>query len=206
MMAKETTFPSEIQLLPKERIEKEPLSQFLQWALTFGRYIVIFTEGIVLIVFLSRFWLDSQIIDLKQIITQKAQIVQSAKDFEKEFLEVQAKMKELLALQKEAFAGSHYFTVIEETIPQEAILTKIFINQNELIVEGTANSYDVVTAFVYALKNREEFVEAKLISLGREQLEGGGEGPITFTIKATWKEVEVVEESKEPPVSKQVQN
>lgn len=201
-MPKETALPSEIQLLPKERIEKEPLSQFLQWALTFGRYIIIFTEGIVLIVFLSRFWLDSQIIDLKQIITQKAQIVQSAESFEREFLEVQAKMDKIQTLQKELFTGSRYFTIIEETIPQEAVLTKFSVNQDGINIQGTTNSYDVVTAFVYALKNREEFVEANLVSLGREQLEEGTEGAIVFVVKAAWEEEILLEESNIPPVGK----
>lgn len=199
-MPKETALPSEIQLLPEDQTREEPLSQFLKWALTFGRYIVIFTEGIVLIIFLSRFWLDSQIIDLKQVITQKAQIVQSAENFEKEFLAVQAKMQKVENLQTELFSASPYFSVIEESIPQEAVLTKLSVNQDELLVQGTANSYDVVTAFEQSLKKREEFVETKLSSLGREQLEQGSEGAITFTIKASWKEKKVVEESKEPPV------
>lgn len=199
-MPKETAPHTEIQLLPEQLLEKESLSQFLQWALTFGRYIVVFTEGIVLLVFLSRFWLDSQIIDLKQVITSKAQIVQSAENFEEEFLNVQAKMKKIEDLQKELFSASPYFSVIEETIPQEATLSKFSVNQDELTIQGKISSYDTVTAFVEALKKRKEFVEVKLFSLSREQLQEGGEGAITFTIKASWKKEEVVEETKEPPV------
>ena len=199
-MPKETVLPSGIQLLPEEQLHEESLSQFLKWALTFGRYIVIFTEGIVLFVFLSRFWLDSQIIDLKQVITGKAQIVQSAQNFEKEFLQVQAKMKMLQGLQKEVFSTSPYFAIVEETIPQQAILTNLTINPDGVTVQGKTSSYDVVTAFEQGLKNRDEFVEVKLSSLSREQLEQGGEGAVIFTIKATFVETEVVEESKEPPV------
>jgi len=199
-MPKETALPHEIQLLPEEQIEKEPLSQFLQWALTFGRYIVVFTQGIVFLVFLSRFWLDSRIIDLKQVITSKAQILKSAENFEKEFLTTQAKMKKVKALQKGLFSASSYFTVIEETIPQQATLTKLTINPDGVAVQGKTSSYDAVTAFVESLRKREEFVEVNLSSLGREQLEGGGEGAVTFIAKATWKETKVVEETKEPPV------
>lgn len=199
-MPKETALPSGIQLLPEEQLREEPLSQFLKWALTFGRYIVVFTEGIVLIVFLSRFWLDSQIIDLKQVITSKAQIVQSAQNFEKEFLVVQAKMQEVKSLQTELFSASPYFSIVEQSIPQQATLTKLTINPDGVIIQGKTSSYDAVTAFVQALKNKEEFVEVKLSSLSREQLEESGEGAITFTIKATWEEEKIVEESKEPPV------
>ncbi len=201
-MSKETVLPPGIQLLPEEQLHEEPLSQFLKWALTFGRYIVVFTEGIVLLVFLSRFWLDSQIIDLKQVITGKAQIVQSAQNFEKEFLQVQAKMKILQDLQKEVFSASPYFAIVEETIPQEATLTNLTINPDGVTIQGKTSSYDVVTAFEQGLKNREEFVEVNLSSLSREQLEGDGEGAVIFTIKATFVETEVIGESKEPPVGK----
>lgn len=199
-MAKETALPSGIQLLPEEQIEKESLSQFLSWALTFGRYVVVFTEGIVLLVFLSRFWLDSQIIDLKQTITGKAQIVQSAQNFEKEFLSTQAKMKEIADLEEKLFSASPYFSVVEQNIPQDANLIKLSINQDGLTIQGNTNSYDTVTAFEEALRKQKEFVEVKLSSLSREQLEGGGEGAIIFTIKASWKKEEIVEESKTPPV------
>jgi hypothetical protein len=61
----------EINLLPKEEFEKKPLGKFLVWALSIGRYIVIFTELIVILAFLSRFKLDRDLADLNQSVREK---------------------------------------------------------------------------------------------------------------------------------------
>lgn len=75
----------EVNLLPGEDFEGKPGGQFLQWALTWGKRIVVTTELIVILAFLSRFWLDTQVANLADSIDQEKLIVQSASDFEKNF-------------------------------------------------------------------------------------------------------------------------
>ncbi|MBI3385346.1 hypothetical protein HY030_04095, partial [Candidatus Gottesmanbacteria bacterium] len=95
-MPAQTPLPKiNINLMPTEDLERTPAGRFLKWALTVGRYIVIFTELIVLIAFLSRFWLDRTLSDLHESIKQKQAIVKSAKDLEDQARSVQNRLHEV---------------------------------------------------------------------------------------------------------------
>jgi hypothetical protein len=48
-----------INFLPEDELEKSPIGRFLKWALKAGRYIIVLTELIVVVVFISRFRLDN---------------------------------------------------------------------------------------------------------------------------------------------------
>jgi hypothetical protein len=61
----------EVNLLPKDPFLSTSLGKLLQWSLTVGRYLVIFTELIVVSSFAARFSLDRQVTDLNASILQK---------------------------------------------------------------------------------------------------------------------------------------
>lgn len=69
-----------INLLPNK--EGRFLDQFLNWALTIGRLLIILTETLALSVFLYRFSLDMKIIDLHDKIKHQRAIVQQFKETE----------------------------------------------------------------------------------------------------------------------------
>jgi hypothetical protein len=53
-----------VNLLPQDPFFETVFGRFLKWALSIGRYIVIFTELIVILSFASRFTLDRMVTDL----------------------------------------------------------------------------------------------------------------------------------------------
>lgn len=164
---------SEIQLLPEEKLREEPVSAFLEWALTVGRWVVIFTEAIVLFVFLARFKLDSDIQDLKQIILGKTHFVQSASDFEKEFKAVQAKLFQLDGLQKETSPlKSEIFAKLQELIPLEVSLKKLILTKGTFVLSGFSDSYPGVMTFLNGLENEEKFSKITLTNLSRDEETG----------------------------------
>ena len=63
--------PIEINLLGQEDLKHTPQGRILNWALTYGRDIMIGTEIVVLLAFISRFSLDRKLTDLKEEISQK---------------------------------------------------------------------------------------------------------------------------------------
>ncbi len=71
--------------MPGDDLEGRPGGQFLKWALTWGKRIVITTELVVILAFLSRFWLDTEVANNAEKIDQKKLIVLSESDFEKKF-------------------------------------------------------------------------------------------------------------------------
>lgn len=75
----------EINLVPGDDLEGRPGGMFLKWALTWGKRIVIITELVVILAFLSRFWLDTEVANNSEKIDQKKLIILSQSDFETKF-------------------------------------------------------------------------------------------------------------------------
>jgi len=70
-------------LVPEKVFEENPLPQkFFSWAIGVGRTIIILTNTFVLIVFLSRFSLDTKLADLSEEISVKQAVLKSTGDFE----------------------------------------------------------------------------------------------------------------------------
>ena len=89
-----------IEFLPQEEWQKGTLGHLLKWALTVGRFIVVFTELIVILAFLSRFKFDRDLTDLNEAVSQKKAIVEAAADFEQDFLFLQKQLETIAGLKK----------------------------------------------------------------------------------------------------------
>lgn len=185
------TAPSaDVNLLPQEEISQKPVNKFVIWALGIGRYIVIFTEAIVLIVFLARFKLDTEILDLKQQMQAKAQLIESLKGFEDEFITVQAKVKTLQSLTEQKSNNAELFTFLEETMAPDMTLSSLSNNKGSIGIVGVAQEYSSVTQLTEDLKKDPQFTQVILASLGRVREKGSEEteevDQIQFTIQASF--------------------
>lgn len=82
----------EISLLPEENNPQSFSNRFIRWLTTAGRFVIVFTELIVIMAFVSRFWLDRKNADLSETIRQQTSILESTKDFENEYLVLQQRL------------------------------------------------------------------------------------------------------------------
>jgi hypothetical protein len=83
----------ELSLLPEESNNNSLPSRIIRYLTTVGRYIIVFTELIVISAFISRFWLDRQNSDLSETLRQQKAIIESTTDFEKEYTSLQGRLK-----------------------------------------------------------------------------------------------------------------
>jgi predicted Zn-dependent protease len=81
-----------ISLLEEKPLGATTWGRFVNWLAFSGRGILVFTELIVLLAFVSRFWLDAKNNDLGEIVRQKKVILESSSQFEKDFLELQKRL------------------------------------------------------------------------------------------------------------------
>ncbi len=91
-----------LSLLPDSENSNSFLSRFLNWITSVGRIVIVFTELIVVAVFLSRFYLDRQNADLSERIRQQRAILNSVKKFEEEFKILQKQVTVIQNLKKQA--------------------------------------------------------------------------------------------------------
>ena len=78
------------------KVKEESLSaQFLAWALTYGRYIIIIIQIVVLSVFFMRFRLDRDRTDLKESVGQKEALIESISEVDAEVRRVQKSLGDI---------------------------------------------------------------------------------------------------------------
>lgn len=78
--------------------------KFLRWILTYGRYIIIGTEIIVLLAFLSRFKLDRDFNDLNDRIKERQKIIENFRSIEDSVNQLQSRLSQIKTI--EAAQGS----------------------------------------------------------------------------------------------------
>jgi hypothetical protein len=139
----------DINLMPKDPFFETAIGRSIKWTVSVGRYIVIFTQLVVIFSFLTRFILDRQVTDLNVAINQQKMAIESYGDLEKRFLFVQSQMTDIKQLQQEANLVE-IFPLLNETIPSNVILDELTIKPNEVIFSGIALSQ---TAFDILVRN-----------------------------------------------------
>jgi len=111
--------PKEISLLPREEDLNSPTARFLRWATTVGRYVIVFTELIVISAFISRFWLDRKNADLSEVIRQQKAILETTKTFEKDFSLLKQRLDKIkLFYAQQPLYDQNLSSLVKSTPPQ----------------------------------------------------------------------------------------
>lgn len=154
-----------VNLAIREGFEYSTLGKILAWSLSTGRVIVILTELVVILAFLSRFWLDRQLTDLNEQNTSKKRQIEAAAKFEGEFRQAQ---KRLAAYQKFISSGPGAADIVREAaslLPAGVTLTRIFLAEQDLTFSGDALSEEGLAGFIHALSSSGHLKDIKLTSV-----------------------------------------
>ncbi len=169
-----------LNLLPQDEIEKSPAGKFLKWALSFGRYIVIFTELIVLLAFFSRFYFDRKLSDLHESIAQKQAIVESASDLEKQAREIQGRLAAAKTILLEDVPAQAMLINLGQATPSDIVYNTVYITTTSVAITATANSVASLGVFLANLRSA-NFTDVSLDSVEENKNKGAG---IVFTVSA----------------------
>lgn len=172
--------PLSINLLPQDEIEKSPAGKFLKWALSVGRYIVIFTELIVLAAFFSRFYFDRKLSDLHETIAQKQAIVESASDLEKQARDIQGRLSAAKTILGNDIPARTILSSISQITPTDIVFNSVYITTKNVVITATANSEASLSVFLSNLRSV-NFTEISLDSVEKNVTKGVG---IIFTVSA----------------------
>jgi len=132
------------------------------------RYILVLTQLVVIIVFFYRFQIDQLIIDLKDEIEQKKEIIQVAQPLKQEALIIEKRLKkteELIHDQDRLINMVSYFLSL---FPETVYLDKLEIINGELTASGLAYNVSHLQAFYKLLKKEEQFKTVDFSSIKKE--------------------------------------
>lgn len=172
---------SRINLLPQEEFEASTLGRVLSWALSSFRIIVIVTEMIVMLAFLSRFWLDARMTDLNELIKARQATILAQSNFEKQFRLLQTKLAIFDALSKEPPTSATLSTIVSY-LPPDVLLSNLSKNGDSIQVRGLSGSERSIAQFVANLEASSLFGEVTLTD-AQESTED--KTLLAFTLKLT---------------------
>lgn len=168
-----------INLLQRKRKPTTLIDKLIFFALHYLRYIIIITQIIVIGVFFYRFTIDQQVIDLKESVNQKQEIIRIALPIVQEAKAFEAKttvIKKILDQQKQF---SVHFDYIVSIIPESIIVKKLNLTAEGIALEGNATEINSVRALYERVKKDKKFKNVSLEKVTKD------ESLFTFSIKIT---------------------
>ena len=176
---------TKINLLPVDPFEQGFWGRLLKWGLSVGRYIVIATELVVILAFLSRFKLDRDLSDLNEAIAEKQAVLAAYSTLEADYRELAGRLDLIKQLRLTGLASQENISGLEKLTPADVSFGTIRMTETEMELAGRAVSETSLAAFLKALTTKGGFknVTVGQISSGGSGSSGGGEIEFRFTAK-----------------------
>lgn len=175
----------ELNLFPKEAWEKGILGQLFSWVLSVGRYVVIFTELVVISAFLYRFGLDRALTDLRSSLKNKQAIITGFGDLEDNFRLVQNQLTKIKTVSGAPRVLKTLDTLAQMT-PTDAVFTNLTIDAEKIMIEGLVASQTGLATLLNQAQAQPDFTDVILenVKSGSDQ-SGSIEFRLTLTYKST---------------------
>ncbi len=150
---------------------KQPnvVDKAVYFLLHYLRYILVFTQFIVLVVFFFRFTVDETIIDLKDSIGQKKAILQVVQPILAEAKRINDKAEESKVIvddQEELLTSIKYVLSI---FPESLVLERLELEEGALILNGVALDPRQLQLFYNKLKKERRFAQVTLDNVKRQE-------------------------------------
>ncbi len=168
-----------INLLGQEQQEHTPLGRFIGWATTYGRYIMVTTEMIVLIAFLSRFGLDRQLTDLKDEIQQKQDIIAANQDLEIDFRQTQDSLIKIKALLVKQEVPTNTINTLLMLLPSGTYFQSLSITDNKITSQVVSLTVQSFSQFLINLSATKQLSDIEIGTVDKQTVAG-----IQYTLTA----------------------
>ena len=138
------------------------IDRLMNWALTVGRLIVIFTEIVAVAAFIYRFSLDEKLIDLHSAIKQKQSLISLLKQDENKYRNLQDRIVLASSLLEKNAKTNKIFLDIVGLTPQGTRIDNLTFNKDKLTINADINSVSSLTDFINLLK---DYPDIKSVSI-----------------------------------------
>lgn len=188
-----------INLVPKDPFFHTSIGRALQWALSAGRYIIIFTELIVIISFAARFTLDRQITDLNSDLVANQAAIENYGELESDFRLAQSKIENVEQIEQEVNIVD-VFQKLSEVTPQDVTMSQLVITPDSVSITGKTLSQ---TSFNLLVNNLQLSPQFRNVSVSKVESEDDGSPGLLFNILADTKlkDAKAVNATKEEKVN-----
>lgn len=167
-----------INLLPRDPFYETPVGKLLGWAMNVGKYILMFTQLVVLLSFAARFTLDRQLTDLNTSIVRNVGIIDSYGELENIIRSIQQKttfIKQYSSLQH----PGDFLLLLSKATPTGVRLKGVQFGTQQIGITGTTLDASSLSQFIVNLQSIPEFSN---ISVGDIKNNESNDPGLQFTI------------------------
>lgn len=154
-----------IDLLAREEFTQHSLGKLLLWILTVGRYIVIFTELIVIAGFITRVILDRNLTSVNEDLFEQKAILSSYRPVEDQLRSLEQQFESYTSLRTSRLDVSKFLTYLMRSTPVDVRFGSLTINQESLDINAVALSPGAFAVFLTQLQGNPEFSDLVLQSV-----------------------------------------
>lgn len=172
---------SSINLLGSQAPDTSVFGRIMGWISTFGRYIMVLTEVVVLGAFVSRFTLDRKLTDLNEEIAQKQEILEVNKDLEDRIRTIQQQLLETKTIIQSQSAPIVSLGILQRTIPLGTYIQASSLQNSRISLDLTSLSIESFNQFLVNLSATKELTSVQISDISKDQ-----EG-ITFSLNGSVK-------------------
>ncbi|MBI2405229.1 PilN domain-containing protein [Candidatus Gottesmanbacteria bacterium] len=169
-----------INLLQRMDGERTAVGRITTWAVTYGRYIMIGTEIVVLLAFIARFSLDRKLTDLKEEIGQKQVILVANAPFEQEVKNIQDRLTQAKKVLTDQTKPTDLLTFLQTNLPPDVALISVDYSSKKLAIEATAKTTEGFSQFITSLTKAPGVSDIEIGDIQKQPEKG-----IMFKISAT---------------------
>lgn len=152
----------EINLLPSAQWSYSLPAFLLKWVVSYGRYVLVITELIVILAFLSRFKLDQDLMDLEDKIATNKTILESSVTFEEKLKKITQLQDFVIDEWSEQWLWSKYLEELTRLLPKGVVLTSIDANGSQIDMAGSSVNETALAYFINNLKSSRAFKKIRV--------------------------------------------
>lgn len=156
-----------INLLPEK--EKSLVDKIIYFSLNYLRYIIVITQLVVIIVFFYRLTIDQKVIDLRESVEQKKEIIKIVLPLLQEAEIIDKKTNEINLILKNQDNFKKMFSYFLSVFPESVFLDKLEIIGKSIKLTGRSVNASHLQAFYNRLKNDKKFLNVKLVSIKKNE-------------------------------------
>lgn len=161
-----------INLLGQEDLRHTPHGRIISWALTYGRYIMIGTEIVVLLAFISRFSLDRRLTDLKEEVSQKQAILEANADLERDIRLLQDTIVKIKQTTTNQSVPLTTLLLLQTLLPANVYVETLDVTTDRLSVTAIAGTTYGFSQFLTNLGAAKEFARIDIGDIKKTALTG----------------------------------
>ncbi len=161
-----------INLIGAEDLQHTPWGRLLTWATTYGRYIMITTEIVVLLAFISRFSLDRKLTDLKEELAQKQSIIEANADFELTFRGIQERMRSIKTLTAAQTVPRDIIEELQTMIPPSVYFQSLTLASGSLTINAAAGTTSGFSQFLANIAQSSRLQNIQISGIKKNPLTG----------------------------------